>query len=209
MMRAGAFTLVILAALACIFAGGRETWAKLAYAAGAYQAVVAMSTDDAVLGAALYRLRRYEEADAAFVAIGRTATYNRAATLAATGNHGLSVAYYDALLFADRDDDALYNRSVVAEFVKPVVGGSDGHGRIAAILAEAAGTQFEVNHNGDLVPSEVNVRKPVDAKSLAASQQWLDTLSDAPGEWLKKRLAAEYGRRKDEGLLHPPEPSPW
>ena len=42
-----------------------------------------------------------------------------------------------------------------------------------------------------------------------ASDDWLATLSDDPGEFLKLRLKAEYLRRSAQGLIRPREAEPW
>lgn len=99
--------LVLLAALAavCAIAAGPSTFARLAFMAGSPRLALPFIDDEAARAAALYDLGRYGEADDAFRAIGRSVTYNRANTLAATGDYELSVAYYDAVLFADRFDE--------------------------------------------------------------------------------------------------------
>ena len=112
-------TLILLAAaLLCGALAGPEAWAKLIWRAGAPQLALPLIRDEAARGAALYQAGRYAEADAAFAAVGRSATYNRGLTLAATGDHALSVAYFDAVLFADQyDADARHNRDTVAALV--------------------------------------------------------------------------------------------
>ena len=211
-MRIGGKSLTVAAAFACIIAGGAAPWTRLAYLIGADRAVMAFTSDEAVRGAVYYRQGLYSKADSAFAAVGRPATYNRAATLAATERYELSVAYYDAVLFANRyDEDAQANRDVVAEHVIPVIGESDGHGRIATIIEESGGNA-KVDPDspfGRILPTQRGVLKPVEARSVGASREWLDTLSDAPGTYLKQRLAAEYERRKANGVLNKPEASQW
>ncbi|MBC7142220.1 MAG: hypothetical protein H5U18_08700 [Rhodobacteraceae bacterium] len=156
------------------------------------------------MGLELHDLRHFSESDdlrdldAAFAEIGRGATYNRAATLAMTGDHALSVAYYDAVLFADRwDAEARRNRDIVAALVEPVVGEAMGHGRIERLLVEAGASVAGFDADDPTAPTVVAVAG------------WPGTLADAPGEYLAKRRAAEYDRRVEEGLALPPEPSPW
>lgn len=214
-MRRSWTMVVLLAGFACIAAGGSAPLAKLAYLAGAYETTLRLSDDQAVRGAVLYRLGRFEEADAAFAAVGRTATYDRAASLAATGRYDLSIAYYDAVLFSDRnDDDARFNRSIISDYVHhdPVAGEADEHGGIAAILAGAESDEPVLDSNdiaAVLKKLYKTPRKQETVRSVAASQEWLATLADAPGEFLRKRLEAEYERREAEGKLHREEPSPW
>ena len=60
----------------------------------------------------------YAEADAAFAAAWRRATYDRGLSLAATGSYALAVAYFDGVLFVDPSDtDARFNRDLVARLV--------------------------------------------------------------------------------------------
>jgi Ca-activated chloride channel homolog len=40
-------------------------------------------------------------------------------------------------------------------------------------------------------------------------RQWLQTLSDDPGRFLKLRLAAEHNRRVDAGTAPPITGDPW
>ena len=206
---------VLLLALLSIVAGGSKPLAKLAFLFGAYETAADLSGDLAVRGAAFYNLGRYQEADKAFADVGRRATYNRAASLAATGRYELSVAYYDAVLFADRfDSHAIYNRQIVSEYIQkePVAMQMETPGRIAAAFAEKDSSEPEIDETDPVAVHKrlySRPRKPIEAKSISASQQWLDTLSDAPGEFLKKRLEAEHHRRRSLGLLHPEEASSW
>lgn len=204
--------LLFALAVACAVAAGPGTFAKLAYMLGFPGLALHWIENQAARGAALYVLGRYAEADEVFATVGRTATYDRANSLAATGRYELSVAYYDAVLFADRwDADARYNREIVDALVEPVIGEAMGHGRIEMILQQAGADPrpFDpANPHAAIVPVDT-IRKRPDAKTVAASREWLDTLADAPGEYLRKRLAAEYDRRRAEGAPEPREPSPW
>lgn len=205
----------LLGALALVSAAvaGPGTFAKLALMAGYPNLALPYIQCDAARGAALYQLGRYAEADALFASIGRAATYNRANTLAATGQYKLAVAYYDAVLFADRwDADARRNRDLVSPFVARTVGEAAGHGRIAVILEEAGveAKAFDLEDpHAPIAPAPDRLRKPIDARTVAANRAWLETLGDAPGEYLSARLAAEYERRRAMGVPQPEEPSPW
>jgi Ca-activated chloride channel homolog len=212
-MRRSASGLMALAALVLLWLFGAPFAARLGYLAGFPRLTLALTDDPGARGAALYLTGRPAEADAVFADIGRGATYDRAATLALTGNYPLAVAYYDAVLFADRwDAEARHNREVVAGLVDPVIGEAMGHGRIDALLVEVgvkvAGFEKEDPAGPAVFPNEA-IRKPLDAGAVVADADWLDTLADAPGEYLTKRLAAEYERRRAEGLDQLPEASPW
>lgn len=206
--------LAVLAGLAVLAAvlAGPAAFARLAYAAGYPGLALPWLTDEAVRGAALYDLGRYREADDTFRRIGRRVTYNRGNSLAATGDYALSAAYFDAVLFANRfDADARHNREVVGALVPPHQGEAVGRGRIRAHL-DAQGVEvaaFDADNPHVPVVASDDIRKSVDARTLAASEDWLETLDDAPGEYLQKRLLAEYDRRRALGRPAPQEASPW
>ena len=46
-------------------------------------------------------------------------------------------------------------------------------------------------------------------KGIAASDEWLATITDDPGEFLRLRIRAEYDRRAQLGLIRPVEGDPW
>lgn len=216
MTRAG---ILLIVALGAAVVAGPRAWAKLLWRAGAPALALPLIRDDAAHGAALYETGRYAEADRVFEKIGRSATYNRGLTLALTGRYDLSLAYFDAVLFADRyDADAQRNRAIVATLVTPVVGEAMGHGRIRAVLTEQglATEAFDPeNPDLDLMSAERNaarrsIKRPVTSeRTLTADGGWLDTLTDAPGAFLKARLAAEMERRRTAGTAAREEASRW
>ena len=211
--------LVTLAALACALAAGPQAWGKLAWQAGFPALAVPLIGDPAARAAALYDAGRYTEADAAFAAVGRSATYDRGLSLAATGEHALSVAYFDAVLFANRyDAEARHNRDTVAALVPPVVGEAMGHGRIEAMLSEAGVRTAAFDPDApdqrivetELDPQRESNRRPVTGdRAAAADGAWIDSLEDTPGAYLKARIAAEMERRRATGEAHKEETDPW
>ena len=213
-------SLAILAVAAlCAVAAGPEAWARLLWRAGHPELALPLIRDAGARGAALYAAGRYDEADAAFAAIGRSATYDRGLTLAMTGDYALSVAYFDAVLFADRyDAGARHNRDLVATLVEPVVGEAMGHGRIETILSEAGIETAAFDPEDPSRPVDAAQRDPLRAetrrgvegeRTVAADADWLDTLADAPGEYLRGRLAAEMERRRAAGEAHAEETERW
>lgn len=202
-----AFAITALAIVLLILAGP-DALGRLALRAGWNGAAAALLSRPDARGIALYRLQAYQRADDAFAEAGRSQTYNRGLSLAATGDYQLSVAYFDAMLFADpADEQARQNRDIVAAMYPPVRGQSVVPGRIAAaggiatdkpvisdLLANASGPEWE---------------RKLDNKGIAASDTWLQTISDDPGEFLKLRLRAEYDRRAQLGLIRPDEADPW
>lgn len=210
---------IVLAAAACALAAGPQAWGKLAWQAGFPALAAPLIRDKAAQAAALYAAGRYAEADTAFAAIGRSATYDRGLSLAATGDYSLSVAYFDAVLFANRyDSDARHNRDTVKALVPPVIGEAMGHGRIEAILAEAGVRTVAFDPDApdqriietELDPQRESNRRPVTGdRTAAADSAWIDSLEDTPGAYLKARLAAEMERRRTEGTAHKEETDRW
>ncbi len=209
--------LLVISLVICLCIFGIRTLSKIAWMAGWPRVTLALNNDPLVEAAALYKLGRFEEADEIYEGIGLNTTYNRGNTLAMTGNYELSLAYYNAVLFADRwDKDAAYNREIVASLVPPVIGEAMGKGRVEAVFKKEGIDVFEFDKDNPMAPvldaREKNVRelrKPLDERSITADRAWLDSLADAPGEYLANRLAAEHLRRMEGGELHSPEQSPW
>ena len=210
--------LLVLAGF-CAIAAGPDPWAKLVWRAGFPELALTFETDRATRGAALYAAGRYAEADAAFAEVGRSATYNRGLTLAATGQHRLAVAYFDAILFSNRyDAEARHNREVVNALVDPVIGEAMGHGRIKALLAEGGFDADDFDTGDPMAPiREVDYATNRDShkrdvthdRTVAANAAWIASLADAPGEYLKARLDAEMERRIETGQAASEEASRW
>lgn len=199
--------LVALAGLVALALAGPQALGRLALHAGLDRPAALLLDDPAARGVALYRLGDHRGADAAFAQAGRSQTYNRGLSLAATGDYPLSVAYFDAMLFANpADEQARRNRDLVAAMVPPErgdssvpgrisgAGGLSGDVKIADLLANLSGPEWE---------------RRLDAKGLAATDQWLDTIVDDPGEFLTLRIRAEFDRRARLGLIRPEEGDPW
>lgn len=205
-MRAAA--IVLVAGIAAIALAGTQAVARLALRAGWDGAAAGLIDDPAARGVALYRLGNYADADVAFARAGRSQTYNRGLSLAATGDYPLSVAYFDAMLFANpADEQARANRDLVASMYPPERGETSAPGRIAGAggmasdaapisdaLANASGPEWE---------------RRLDRQGIAASDEWLETIIDDPGEFLRLRIRAEYERRASLGLIRPVEADPW
>ena len=212
-MRRYRYPLLVAAAFVAALVAGPTPIAKLLFLAGCPRLALPLIHDEAARGAALYAVGRYAEADAVFETIGRSATYDRGLTLAATGRYALAVSYFDAVLFANRwDEDASRNREIVDALVDPVTAEVTVTGRIAAMLREAgvdAAPLDPRNPTAPAMPRDRDHRKPVDQRSLAANVDWIESLADAPGEYLQKRLAAELAQRQAAGNAKSPESSPW
>ena len=204
--------LAVLALGLGVFAGP-GAFGRLALELGLPGLAAPLIEDPLSRGVALYRAGDYAAADKAFAEAGRSATFNRGDTLAATGNYALAVAYFDAALFADPSDaDARFNRELVARLVPPVVGQSNAIDGVAATVltdkSDAATTAREIPKAPSLAPQLAAVR-PRTGSATVASTDWLATLRDDPGLYLKLRLKAEQERRQDLGMANPEEDTAW
>lgn len=199
--------LLAVAGLACLALAGPAAWGRLALWAGAPAAATRLD-DAAARGLALYRSGDYAAADAAFAAAGRGETFNRALTLAATGQHALSVAYFDAVLFANpADAEARRLRELVDAMVAKTQGESVAPGRLPGL----GGLESAAPATGGAIAGTPDPawKRPIAARGFAASDAWLDTFADDPGEFLRLRLQKEYERRADRGLVRPKEGDRW
>ena len=193
---------LVAVGLAAVLLSGAQSWGKIALLLGAPGLAARWTEDPAVRGVMLYNAGDFAGADDAFRAAGRTSTYNRGLSLAATGNYPLSRAYFDAVLFANpADSEARENRNVVNALIPPHQGEGNGAGRIAtAIIAKPGGSP---------VAEARRLGRPLDVGKRVADAAWLATLPDDPGEFLRLRLRDEYGRRLSLGLTPPESGDPW
>lgn len=201
--------IIVAAALVCLTLAGPDAIGRLALRAGAGDWAASLLNQPAARGVALYRAGDWSAADAAFAEAGRSETYNRGLSLAAVGDYPLSVAYFDAVLFSNpADAEARRNRDLVAAMYPPTQGDSIAPGRLrgAGGLGQAdPEEQFIVNPGSQ----DADWRRMMTARGVAASDDWLTTISDDPGEFLALRLQAEFRRREAMGLIRPREGLPW
>ncbi|MFD2814113.1 hypothetical protein ACFSYD_05630 [Paracoccus aerius] len=123
--------LIALAGIAALALAGPDALGRLALRAGLDRPAAILLSDPAGRGVALYGAGDHAAADAAFAQAGRSQTFNRGLSLAATGDYPLSVAYFDAMLFANpADEQARRNRDLVAAMYPPHQGDSIAPGRI-------------------------------------------------------------------------------
>lgn len=197
---------VLVVGIVCIAAAGPDTAGRLALVVGLPGAAAPLLSAPAERGLALYRAGEFAAADATLAAAGRGQTFNRALTLAAKGDHALSVAYLDAVLFADPGDaEAKRIRDLVDGMVPKVRGESIAPGRLAGIGGLPAGAA-----DGSLAGTpDPEWKKPIEARGFAASDAWLETITDDPGEFLRLRLEKEHERRAALGLIRPQEGERW
>lgn len=195
------------AGLACILLAGPAAWGRFALWTGAPGAALLLN-DPAAQGLALYRDGAYDAADAAFAQADRSQTFNRALTLAATGRHALSVAYFDAVIFANPADEEAHR---LRDLVDAMVPKTRGEGVTPGRLPGHGGLGPSQDGNGQAMAGtpDPTRKKPIEARGFAASDAWLDTLADDPGEFLRLRLQKEYERRAGLGLIRPNQADRW
>ncbi|MEM1299095.1 MAG: hypothetical protein AAGH68_07415 [Pseudomonadota bacterium] len=177
-------------------------------------------------GTALYRAGRF--AEAADVFMKAQDPYNEGLAAAWAGDYARALVAFDRVLTADPTDrEARANRALVAELFAGLelnatqrfdrkerqgedVLASPGQGK-----ARAAGQGDEANapKTGFWMPEVTaeglrRVPQIFDAQFIAANGQWLDTLEDQPGAYLKARLAAEQKARVAAGTALPPAEDP-
>ncbi|MEI4472732.1 hypothetical protein [Frigidibacter sp. MR17.24] len=189
------------AGVALMLAAGPGAAGKLLLALGLPGPAAALVRDPAARGAALWLAGDYARADAAFAEAGRSATYNRGLSLAMTGEYALARAYFDAVLFANpADSEARDNRAVVDRLAPKVQGEANSAGRIAARSRAPDGPPVELFSA---------VSRPLDEGRIVPDDDWLATLPDDPGAFLRLRLADEYSRRLAMGFTPPEAGDPW
>lgn len=200
--------IVLAAALVALAVAGPEALGRLALRVGWDGVASRLLSEPAARGVALYRIGDHPAADEAFAEAGRSQTYNRGLSLAATGDYPLSVAYFDAMLFANpADTQARANRDLVASMFPPARGESIAPGR----LAGAGGQMSDEAIEAKLLANASGPKwdRQLDRKGIVASDEWLETISDDPGEFQRLRIRAEYERRAQLGLIRPKEADPW
>lgn len=205
--------LILLTASGAIALDGPAPFGRLALSLG-YPSLAAPLLDDPFWkGVAFYRQGRYEEAVAALRAAGPAGYYNRGNALARIGRFNEAIEVYDAHIYrVPHDDDAHVNRTLIVDLAGVV-----GEGRLAdAGMTDAlvAGQQAEETEKIDEMAEawkrwRENGRRSFADQAVIASPQWLTTLPDEPGLYLKLRLAAEQKQRFERGTAVAPESDPW
>ncbi len=199
--------LALILALICLAVAGPQAIGRLFLLAGSPTLAAPLLKGPIEQGLAYYRSGDFQRADAAFAEAGRSQTFNRGLSLAALGEYPLSVAYFDAVLFVNpADAEARRNRDLVKAMYPPQQGESIVPGRIMGHGGEEGAPQIMLNAAG---AQEPEWQRKIEARGIVASDEWLATISDDPGEFLKLRLKAEYDRRAAQGLIRPREIEPW
>jgi Ca-activated chloride channel family protein len=201
---------------AAVFAAGQEGWARLALRAHMPSLASAFSNDDEIRGLASYRMGDFADAAEALRRAGSRATFNRGNALARAGKYEQAVGAYDAVIARDPSHQgARANRAIVIKLIASAT--EQGAGSRAQGTEEGERNKAR-NKNESMTMLEAEaavrerasqVRRPYESKALIANEQWLTTLADEPGRYLKLRIAAEYQRRLEAGTAAPPGDDPW
>lgn len=209
--------LIVIAILAmALVAAGRDGAARLALRFHAPSLTLALTKDDETRGLAQYRLNQFTEAAESLRLAGSKATFNRGNALARAGQYEQAIGAYDAVLARDPSHQAARaNRAIV---IKLIAGATEqgGGSRPQGIDQGEPSKTRNKNESMTMLEAEAavrdrasQVRRPFDAKALIANEQWLATLADEPGRYLKLRIAAEYRRRLEAGTAPPPGDDAW
>lgn len=210
--------LALLAVLCAImgFSAGQTGLSHLSLRLGAPSLTLLWSDDPHLRGLALYRLQRYEEAAEALRLAGPKASFERGNALARAGKYRDALAAYDSVLAGDPEhQDAKTNRAIMAKLIDAPTEEGGGSRAQGSDPGEQKKTE---NKNNSMTMAEaeeavrqraIQIQRPQEARALIADEQWLKTLSDEPGRYLKLRIAAEYQRRHELGIAPPPGDDPW
>ncbi len=217
--------------LAVILLGGSEPFARLMLRVGLPSAAIKLSNDPVLQGVALSKMGRHSDAAVQFTEAGLEQTYNLATAHALNGDYAEALLAYDDLLARNPNHaDARANFALLVS----VYGGTELELSFADIQAEekegetikgpeaqggarATGDGAEADGNAtDIFAPEVQtaagirvVPKVFDDMFIAATDEWLATMLDQPGQFLAARLSAEQKRRRAEGIGVPEEEGAW
>jgi len=263
-MRQLAAAIVVLAPCAAFWPVGLPMIGEGLRALGYPNTAAALLENPEQKGVAFYVAGRWSEAAAAF-GIGGASAYNQGNALAHAERFAEAVAAYDQALAADPDDeDAAFNRALVASLIaekmapadanavnansaasrtrdtheesrtdgetggsgdgfagnqegasKPGAQGSSkagkfGRGEEASLESgqgQATGSAGDSDGVGRMGGVQVDVAQTIrdrnrrvqrrmEARSVQPTVEWLSTLQDDPGRFLKLRILAEKARRK-------------
>lgn len=205
--------LILLTGAAAIALDGLAPFGRLALSFGYPSLAAPLLEDPHWKGIALYRQGRYAEAVTALRAAGPRGYYERGNALAQAGRFTEAIEVYDAHIYrVPNDDDAHFNRSLIVDLAGVV-----GEGRLAVdgmTKGLVTGGQTEEAEKLDAMTEAWNRwrqsgRRTFADQAVIASRQWLTTLPDEPGRYLKLRLAAEHKRRFDARIGMAPAADPW
>lgn len=196
--------LIALTSVGAIALNGAAPFGRIMLSLGYPALAESMLKDPVWKGIALYRQGKFEAAVEMLREAGPEGYFYRANALARLGRYVPAVEVIDAHIYRIPNDTiARENREVFAELGKVVGEGRDGQaGMPVALLVSAEKDALQLWR-------EQGGRKKFSDQAIIASQQWLTTLPDEPGLYMKLRIAAEQEQRILSGNAMPPADSPW
>lgn len=203
--------------IVAVWNAGRDGLASMALRLHAPSLSVMLADDLQLRGLAYYRLGNYVEAAEALRLAGPKASFNRGNALARAGHYADAVAAYDAVIARDPVHRAAHaNRAIVVKLVDSETERGGGNRPQGQEQGEHNKTENR-NQSMTMLEAEqatreraVQVMRPADSsKAMIADEQWLATMPDEPGRYLKLRIAAEYRRRLEAGIAAPPGDDAW
>lgn len=209
-----------------LITGGTAPLGRVLMETGFPSAAAPLLDDLSDRGAALHRAERYAEAADAFA--NAHEPYNEGIAAAWAGDYARALTAFDRVLAANPEDrEARANHALIAELFAGMEltavpredvkerPGEDVLAKPGQGKARAAGQGDEAHSpkTGFWMPEVTGaglrrVPQIFDAQFIAANGQWLDTLEDQPGAYLKARLAAEHKARENAGTALPPTEDP-
>ena len=218
--------------LVALLTGGGDPFARLALRVNLPGVAMKLSDDPTLHGLALSAMGRQGDAATAFGRAEDGQSYNRATAHALDGEYAQALLTYDALLLRDPDHaDARANFALLASVYGsteldlasmsllreekkegPTVAAAQAQGGARAIGDGADSDGMSTDIFAPEVETGSGVRevpKIFDDMVIAATEDWLTTMLDHPGEFLAARLLAEQKRRRAAGLGMPEEEGAW
>lgn len=199
---------LLILSLASTFAlDGLSPFGRMALKLGQPKIAEMLLSDPGWKGHAQYLQGHYAQAAETQRGAGSDGYFHRANALARDGGYLLAFQILDAHLYRTPSDRvARKNKELFGELSKVTGEGSKGPN---------SGMPFKTIDLADPLRSpdqiwrESGGRRKFSESEVQANMQWLATMTDAPGSFLRLRIAAERERREREGLHQPPMEVPW
>lgn len=201
------FLATVVALVTTLALDGLAPLGRLALKAGYPQIAARLLTDPGWKGHAQYLTGDFATAAETQRGAGPDGYFHRANALARSGSLILAAQVYDAHLYRiPADTEARANHELISDLAAVIGEGVDGPG---------SGMPFETIEAArpELTPEQIwreaGGRMRRNDREVQANRQWLASMSDTPGLYMRKVIAAERERREREGQHQPPMENPW
>ena len=200
------FVLFALALGATVLLDGLSPFGRLALKLGFPATAEQLFGDAGWKGHAQYLQGRYAEAAETQRGAGPDGYFHRANAVGRDGRYLLAYQILDAHLYRIPGDAVARKNQQLFDKLAAVVGvGSKGPNSGMPYktieMATPELTALEIRND--------SVRQRFSDREVLANRQWLTTLTDSPGAFLRLRIEAERERRERAGLHQPPMEVPW